>query len=269
MIVKDYIYQNIKQFHIDLIPCWNTQIDRNIFVDTISDADIIITQPISTAYRDKDYLGTEFILNHAKPDAIIIIFPSLRLDFYYFDYGYYTTKDNKQLKEPSDYHYKGLIECFLNHKSPEYFIEHYINNSELQNINSLLTMADSSLEKLRQKEIDSKKYLDIRHCHIIELSNFIAHNYKKQLLFYTPNHPTHILMIKLSEIILDILNIGYEININIDPMKKNERGIIYDHVQQAVDFDIRQYKPRLSKYNLENTIDIVLKYYDVYRNIHL
>lgn len=269
MIIKDYIYEYIKNFNIHILPCWKTDILEQDFLKILSESDIVITQPIKAGYRDKHYLDTEYILHNAKKDAIIIIFPSVRLDFYYFDFYYYRLKDNTLLKEPSEYHYKQLIKCYLDKKPLSYFIETYIKNINSCSMQDLQNILLNSINQLNDRENKNTEYLNIRDCKIINLSSFIQSNYMKHLLFYTVNHPTAFLMRKLATDILNILGMSNDINPLIDPMYKNERGILYSCIQQMVDFDISDHKPLLSKYNIENTFDILNKYYDTYKNINL
>ena len=51
-----------QNFYYLYIPCFNTNLNKEEFKNIIKDYDIIITQPIKDDYRNKDYLGTNFVL---------------------------------------------------------------------------------------------------------------------------------------------------------------------------------------------------------------
>jgi hypothetical protein len=76
---------NIKNFKFNNILCWFTNISEEDLLKEIKLANIIITQPINDNYREKTYLSTKFIIDNCNENSIVIIFPSIQLDFYYFD----------------------------------------------------------------------------------------------------------------------------------------------------------------------------------------
>ena len=84
------------------------------------------------------------------------------------------------------------------------------------------------------------------------------------------NHPTKYLFQYICKIILNELNFDTTfINLNVDPLFHNERGILYKCIQNVVHFNINEYTPQLSKYNLNDINQIVEKYYNTYDNILL
>lgn len=268
--IKDIIYNCINHFNIVTIPCFADIIEKNTFLNHIKNADIIITQPIHNNYRGTDYLHTEFILKHANLSTKIIIFPSLHFNFYYFDYGYKFLNNNELLREPGDYHYYGLIECYKNSKSISDFFNEFVNNVNLKTKEELENIANDSLNELKNRENEMLNYQNIRDCYIIHSSEFILNNYKNKLLFFSVNHPTKYLFHDIAEKIINYLNLPQKIDYSIDPLHFNQRGILYKCIQNVVNFNLNnsEYKPHLYDYKLEDSKDIIQKYYDTYDNIN-
>ena len=261
-----FIEHKLQNYNIKNIICWNGLIERDYFLTEIQKADIIITQPISPNYRKVDYLNTEFILNNCKKTTKVIIFPSLHFEFYYVDLVY-KSLNNDVLHEPSDYHYSKLFECYKNKLPQQYFINNYVNNPDYKSIEELVNRANDSLQELSRRETLIEEYNNIYPITIIKATEFIRNNYKKQLLFYSMNHPTKYLMQFICIKILQELEINeININLNVDPLFENERGIIYKCIQKVVDFNINDYTPQLSKFKVNNIKQIVKTYYDTYDN---
>jgi len=269
--IKDIIYNCICDYNIIIVPCFGDIISKETFLSYIKKADIIITQPIHPNYRQTDYLHTEFILENANLNTKIVIFPSLHFNFYYFDYNYKFLKNNDLLREPADYHYHGLIECYSNGKTINDFSIEYVNNINLKTKIQLETMAIDSIQELKKREEEMEKYKNIRNCYIINSSDFIQNNYKTKLLFFSINHPTKYLFHDIAIKIINYLNLPEKINYSIDPLYFNQRGILYKCIQNVINFNLddSEYKPHLYDYKLENSKEIIQKYYDTYNNINL
>jgi len=251
---------NLKIYNVKNIPCFLDNIEKNYFLTEIKKADIIITQPINSNYRDTDYLHTEFILENCRKTTKVIIFPSLYFDFYYIDLVYKSI-NNEILKIPSDYHYNNLIECYKNKLDKQSFIENYVNNIDYKNIDELEKIANDSLKELEKRENEMKKYNTI----IITVSGYIRENYKKKLLFYSMNHPTKYLLQFISIKILNELYVNnITINLDIDPLYSSDRGILYKCIQKIIEFNINNYTPQLCKHNTNDINKIVDIYYDTY-----
>jgi hypothetical protein len=250
------------------IPCWFTNIDEKDFLLEINKADIIITQPINHNYRDKTYLSTSFIINNSRNETIIIIFPSLQLDFYYFDLSY-KFYNGEILNEPSDYHYNEMINCIKNNQSVEFYNSHILLNKEFKTKEELLNIFNISINELKKREILINEYKKNKNnVYTIYSSQFIEENYLNKLLFWSINHPTKYLFHFIALEVLKILNdnnitINYEIDI-----LKNERCILYKCLENCVNFDLNEFTPRLSKYNETNIDKIINIYYDFYNTIN-
>jgi hypothetical protein len=263
--LNEIFKKSFLNYKTEIVLCWLDNINKNDFLDKITKADIIITQPIHKGYKNVDYLHTEYILENAKKTAKIFIFPSLFFNFYYFDLTYKTLPNGELLREPSDYHYLNLINYFKENKSIEHYLKEIVNNDNLKNITELENMAIDSINELIKRENEMDSYNEIINCKLIQCSNFIEQNYKNKLLFYSMNHPSKYIFHYIAEIILEDLKIEKNINYDIDPLFNHERGILYKVIQKVVNFNIVTHLPRLHNYNLYNIEEIVNKYYEIYK----
>lgn len=249
-----------------IIFCWADIIQRECFLDEIQKARVIITQPIHEGYRGKDYLHTGFVLENSR-DAVIIIFPSLHFDFYYFDLTYRWNKNKEIIREPSDYHYKTLVEYFQAGKTAREFIKEVCDNPDFEGATPPPRLAERSLEELERREKEMSGYSQIGPCHIVTASSFIRDHYRDDLLFFSMNHPTKLLFHHIANRIVGILSPGRRMpmNLEIDPLRGNERGILYRGIQKYVNFDTEHYLPRLTSKNLDDKAEIVEAYLESYR----
>ena len=256
-------FNNIPNYNTKGIMCFNTKISCSDFINEINNSDIIIMSYITDNYRNREYLSTSFIINNAKKETKIFIIPSLRFDYYYFDTGYMVPN----LDNPSDYHYKKLIDNFKNKLSIDYFIDNYINNEDLLSFDELDNLAKLSLDRLIEKENKINKFIN-NNVISIPVSQYINDNYKKILLFYSINHPSkyifhHIIEIIYNNLQLSLNNINYE----ICPLN-HTKCILYKCLQKHVNFDITIHKPCLLKFQNISDINMILKqYYDSYSKI--
>ncbi len=249
-----------------IIECWNTDINENDFLNHIKTSDIIFTQPISDNYRDKHYLSTNYILSKAKQETKIFIFPSIYFDFYYIDQDY-KWKNGESLQEPSPYHYNKIIETFNLNQDKNYYMNMYLNNKNLINKTDLIKRANNSILKLKERENSMKEYIyKHKNTIILTISEYIEVWYKKALLFYSVNHPTNHVFHYLCHKILPIFNLSFNaVDTSIDPLHRSDRGILYKCVQEVVEFDINNYKPNITKYNIQNIDEFIEMYFMHYR----
>lgn len=256
---------NLQNFNETNIECFNTNIDEREFTNIIMKQNIIITQPIQDNYRDKNYLSTNYVINHCKDNCKIIIFDSCHFNFYYCDLTYQLF-NNKLLHEPIDYHYHGMIECYKKGLSINHYIEKYVNNVNLKSNEELENMAEKSLNELNKRYNENiEKYKNNDHIFIISTYEFIKKNYKDKLLFYSMNHPTKYVIQYICEEIIKILNIKNTILYNKDVLN-NPRPIIYKCIQKVVKFNIDEYTPfTCGKTNIN---DLTQLYYDTYKRIN-
>jgi hypothetical protein len=242
------------------IECFSTNIDKFTFTTLIRKSDIIITQPISDNYRNKDYLSTYYVLQHMREFCKVFIVDSCHFDYYYFDLTY-KTANNTLLEYPSPYHYNGLIECYKANLSAEHFLINYVNNESLKTPEQLDAIANNSLDELRRRNIEHKNKYTHKNIIFITTADFIQQHYKEKLLFYSMNHPTKYLFHFICEQLIHHLSCKNTMNYDIDPMDAT-RCILYKCIQNNVHFDCNLLLPKLNDKN--NINDIVLLYYTDY-----
>lgn len=249
-----------------LITCWLTDMTKEEFTHSIKDAKIIITQPIKEDYRDKDYMGTNYVINNCAMDAIVIIFPSLHFNFYYFDCNY-KFYNNEMLRVPSDYHYNGIINCLKENKDMDYFINNVYTNCNYKTKEELLDIAHQSINELRQREKAMQEYKKKSNIYIIPAAEFIEQNFQHELLFWTVNHPTKYVFQYLAFEILKLLDLPLnKINKSIDILSTNEKCLLYKCLENAVYFNVNNFKPRLNQLEIHDPFEIISAYYTVYKD---
>ena len=252
--------QDYNTFHIS---CFGDDINKEYFIDIIKKCNIIITQPIHDNYRNVEYLSTSYIKQHKIAECKLIIFDSCYFNFYYFDLTY-KSFNNDVLHKPIDYHYNQMIDCYNEHKSIEHYITHIVNNVDLKSSEELEMIAQNGLSDLLNRyKLNQEKYNNV-NMYIISTHDYIYHNYKDKLLFYSMNHPTKFIIQFICEQIIDILQIENTINYNID-MLQNPKCILYKCISKNVNFDINNHTALTL--GLTDVTDIVKLYYDTYKTI--
>jgi len=259
---------NLKNVIEKNIECHSTTISKDDFDSLLINADVIITQSISDNYRNLDYLSTKYILSKCKKDCKIIIFDSCYFNLYHFDLTYKVV-NNIIIKEPVDYHYNNLLQCYQNNLPFESFLE-IINNKNFKTQDELEIIANNTLTELLKRYYNNIEKYKNDNIYIISTYEYIKNNYKKKLLFYSMNHPTKDVLQYIAEQIITILKFKNTINYNIDPLS-GIKCILYKCLENIVDFNVDDYEPKIFNaiYNLNNNYDIVKLYYDTYNNIKL
>lgn len=251
----NYIQKNVE--------CFSTEIKENDFLNLIKNSDVIITQPINENYRGKKYLSTKFIIDNKSKNCIIIFFDSCYFNFYYPDLTYKTI-DNELLKHPNHYHYNKLIEYYNKKKNINEYIDEVINNENLYDSTYLEKLANDSLNELENRYLKMSNDFSGNNIFFITTHDFIKNNYKKQLLFYSMNHPTKHLIQFICVKIIEMLNLNHNINEDIE-LLNNTKCILYKSIQNDVDFNIT--KCECLTNNLSNKYDIVKLYFDTYKTL--
>ena len=264
--VMDVLNLSENEFVIYHIQCYSTEITKEELNNILSICDIIITQPIPDYYRNKNYLSTSYIINNCKKDCKIVIYQRQYFNFYYYDTLYYKY-NNDVLHVPNDYHYQEMINYYKNNKNIEDYINEIVHNKNIKSKDELEYIANESIQFLydRDKEIINQ-YLKNDNIYYISIVQYIKDNYKNNLLFYSMNHPTKILLQYICNEIVQKLNLKNSINYDIDPLNE-PKCILYDCIQNAVNFDISNQNVTLSGNN--DIFSIVNLYYDTYKSISL
>jgi hypothetical protein len=255
-----------KEYNVYHVECFSSNIlKKEQFTYILSICDFIITQPINDNYRDVDYLSTSYIINNCKKNCKIILFDSCYLNFYYFDLTY-KMYNNNMLREPSDYHYNMMIECYKNNLPIDYYIENYVNNSNFKSTEELNIILNNSLNELKKRYGENvEKYCYNENIYIISTHDYIKNNYKDKLLFYSMNHPSKYVIQYICEELIQILKIKNTINYDKDILS-GTKCIIYNCIQKVVNFNICEYSPFTS--NKTNIKDITKLYYESYKKIN-
>jgi len=246
---------------------------NNLYLDVLPKLDLIIIQPISENYRNNYRYSTISILNNVHTNCYKILFPSLYFDFYHPFICYIYDKNNPSWKlgEPFDYHDKNIINLFINNYNEDNILNEYQKILYMDNIyddNYFIDKLNTNINNLIEREENYKNFctLDTK---IIKSSLYILNNYKKNLLFYTNNHPTKYLFHYISNKILSLLNISiFEYPDDIDPLKAFIMPV-YKCLQKQVDFNIDYYLHFRHYHIILEDKDIIQKYIDSYKNINI
>ena len=170
------------------------------------------------------------------------------MKFYYFD-----SFMSKTILTPNPYHYFSIIK----YKTDiQYINNNIINNIDFKNIEYLKQIVNNDIQEMASRENIIKEKYTGNNIYYIFTSEFIKNNYKKELLFYTINHPTKSILQYMAKQISNTIKI--EINYNIDPLKNNIQQILYKSIEKIVDFNIDKY---ISNYDLNEYIMSYVKIY--------
>lgn len=213
------------------ICCYNTTIIEKDFNIILKSCDIIFTQMIKDNYHNKFFLSTSNIIKQKNKNCKLFICGNNYMRFYYFD-----SFISKSLLNPNPYHYYSIIKYRSN---IEFLTNNIINNIHFKNKEYLNEIANNDIEELFKRENVIKKKYYGKNIFYIFTSDFIKNNYKKELLFYTINHPTKSIFLYMANEIKKIIEI--KINYNIDPLKSNIKQILYKSIEKIVKFNINNY----------------------------
>lgn len=242
--------------------CYLSTLNKKEFTKLIKEYDVIITQPIKKNYRNLDYLNTAYIINNTN--GIVLIFNSLYFTFYYPDLKY-VRQNKKVLNEPASYHYQYMIDYYKKNDTVQNYLDNCVNNSDLISKESLLELANKSINALRSREKDAREeFCKKSNVYFISLADYIEKNYRKKLLFYSMNHPSKYLLQFICENIINILNIDNSIDYTKDPLNK-VRCIMYKCLENSVEFKINN---DIKLNNLTDEFSISKLYFDTYDKIN-
>ena len=131
-----------------------------------------------------------------------------------------------------------------------------LSNTDFYSKDDVLKHCDQSIQELKNRE----KKCDIK------ISDYIEKYYKKQVLFYTRNHPSNQLLYVLLERVLKYLHINEDVY-DIIPQKvfdlNHRQDFIYPSVAKALGLDLSNYDYMLCR-SLNIKADCVKDYVNVY-----
>lgn len=196
---------------------------------------------------------------------------SCYFDFYYPDLQYFCL-NNEIVNEPMSYHHELLKDYFKKGKLSMQYIEDIVNNENYYDKDYLESLAQKSISELRKRYHDTtEKYTTkemVNNIKFISVADFIENNYKNQLLFYSMNHPTKVVLQYIaSEIIAFLKNDQIQVDIHIDPLANNAKCILYKSIKKVVNFDISNHLPKFPEEGESELTLFVNKYYASYKSI--
>ena len=203
---------------------------------------LFITQPISDNYKNNSLLSTKSIISYLElhnPNVRIIMFPVCYLDFYYPSITYLKLY-SKCI--PHIYNYYFFDENLLKLNSISKYIE-IINDVDFYSIDYLQNKFAKSILELKKRETEMKNFKFKGYSlSFITISEFIEDNYKHQLLFYTRNHPTgillkYIILLLFSHLTLDLTLVSKKEIVHFDKLN-NKKFPIYKSLQKIISIDI-------------------------------
>jgi hypothetical protein len=239
-----------------------TEEDVKKLFEELKHYSVIVIQP---HYSNPEY-NINNIVKHTSVHCHIIIIPSSYFNYYYPNLTYLRDKNNNIIKSPSDYHDKLLIELrHLNDENIIYntFLKH-INDPYYFSSQYLDDLANKSIYELQTREMKfiNEQYEHPRKYMFVSISTFIKNNYKKQLLFYSVNHPTVYLFRYICEEILKLLHINYSLkSCNID-LLNHTKWLLYESVKKNVYFDTSNYIFIIN--NITDLKELISKYMKSY-----
>lgn len=247
------------------VECFSTTIAEDELKSLASMCDLLVLQPVSQGYRGKTYLNTSFILSNRKHGSKTVIFDSCHFDFYFPDLQY-LTKGGVMIARPCHYHHRYMIEFHDEKRSIDEYITDVLQNEDLIDLHTLEVKADQSLKRLMdryQKTVHEYSHYDNVKC--ITIHDFVKQRYKKELLFYSMNHPARNLLIHICEAVSKELSLPtVQFHATMDPLAR-VRPIMYSCLQKAVEFKLSNYVPLIC--DRSNEREIVQLYFDAYDQI--
>lgn len=279
---KSFLRESFKNFNVKSIYCYSTDISEEEFNKIVKSSDIIITQPISENYRNKNYLSLKYILENIKDDCKVIIFPPLDFSFYFFDYGHLTVND-KLINLPTDIHFKTLFKYYSEGRSIQNFLDECFYNDDFKTSDELKVILNNCLLETKKREDLALKLISNRdNSYLIPMRQFFMDKHRNFMLHYTHNHPTSVTFVYMAEYILNIIGMDTDkIDRQTDPFGHcieiyghKQSYPLYSCIKKHLNFDTSDYKScfygTLNEGNkLIDIKDACEIYYKSYKNLNL
>ncbi|MEY2912596.1 MAG: hypothetical protein RLZZ184_1905 [Cyanobacteriota bacterium] len=175
----------------------------------LQEIDLFIYQPVKSGYRGLEELGTDYIKNLLKPQALSISFHSLYFNSYNPEIIYISKPnaidDDRVFVSPfGDYHNKNIIDMFIRGCQVKDVIK-FLSDPEALDRLSIQEDLKSSIDELERRECEFG--IDVK------IASYIRHNYQLKRLFWTKNHPSNDILFYCASNILERL--GFLDNKNI------------------------------------------------------
>lgn len=253
-------------YNVKIIDCTKTEWDISKLKRWINRAKLIIMSYIRPNYRNRYYLSSQFIVQHAGSSTKIIVVPCIYFPLYHIDALTIKFSEYDMLKDPDMHHYHNLLKSFIAGKSVKQYIEEFSSNQNLHTNEQLENFANKSIEELKTRQNVIKELNQIRPINLITIDKFIQDNYKDKVLFHTYHHPTTILYLHVVEQIVKIVGLNpSKINTKIDPLSVYGKMYIYESTRKILNFDVDKYNTEVLK-RFNNSLEyMVERYYIAYK----
>lgn len=181
---------------------------KNILDNILPTCDLILSQPVSNNYRGTNLFSTSTLRSKIKEHQKHLIISNC----YFTGYDpvpFQTTDINGNILHVDDISYfpsisvNSLLEGNIKQACVDWCDINSYNEKELKkNIETTL----NELKKREEKVFENDFGVDIK------IADYIENNYKNKLLFHTYNHPTNDLLYELVRRLLNVINIPYVSN---------------------------------------------------------
>jgi hypothetical protein len=162
----------------------------------VAGAAAVILQRVDEGYRDGIGLGTETLAGLAGAGASVVRWPSVFWAGYAPDLFYLRDAGGQPVLDgPFDYHDRTILEAFAAGRDPDA---------------TCRLLADPELPSdAPEWAARATAELDLRgrDCQV-ELTSFIASRFRRELLFFTMNHPSNRTLCFMADRIADVLGVG-------------------------------------------------------------
>lgn len=169
----------------------------------LDQADVICAQSVQDGYHAA-HLATNSL--RSRYGTCVIEWPNLFFNGNCADLAYLTSETNERLQGPlGAYHNKFVFACWqkgIEEASAVDALHELIDQSSAE----ISTSVEKSLQELRNRE---------QSCDV-KIAEHIASHWQDQRLFFTFNHPTANLLVKLSQQLANAAQLTIENEINVD-----------------------------------------------------
>lgn len=228
--------------------------DVEEFRDTVSQCDVLVTQPISGEKYKNMGIDTASIKNILKSNARFFAVPTPYFTGYFPEQFYLHDANGNLVGEceglPAPYHNKVILYGYIHKMSAEQTYDMLYGEKSCENPEKILK---DTITELQNREKSTS----------FPISDFIIQNFQKQRLFWTINHPTNALICYISEQIANVLSKDDNQKYII---KNIEKEFLNDWVTPILPSVEKKLKLEItdSWYNTKYTIDFIKATYAYY-----
>lgn len=161
--------------------------------EAVADAALVIPQRVDENYRDGIGLGTETLARIAR--GSVIRWPSVYWAGYFPDLFYLRNADHTPVLDgPFDYHDRAILGAYASGLSVAAACAR-LEDPELPSDAEQWAARATAELAIRGRECD------------VDIAPFIASRFRDELLFYTMNHPTNVLLAFIAQRIIELLGL--------------------------------------------------------------